>query len=84
MYFSRAQPPAPHRAYISNEGDPGTDKNSGRTASVIDLHTGRIIDTLRVIHGPDGIAYDPNNGDVYVSNEDPGRVAVINVPRRDR
>jgi hypothetical protein len=26
----------------------------------------------------------PNNGDVYVSNEDPGRVSVINVPRRDR
>jgi YVTN family beta-propeller protein len=72
------------RAYISNEGDPGTDRNSGHTASVIDLRSGRIVDTVPTLQGPDGIAYDPNNGDVYISNEDPSRVLVLHLPPGDR
>jgi len=76
--------PAKQRIYVSNEGDPGTDKNSGHTASVIDLRSGRFIDTLSTPRGPDGIAFDPNTGDVYVSVEDSGRVAVIHLPARDR
>lgn len=76
--------PGTNRVYVSNEGDPGTDRNSGHTASVINLRTGRIIDTLATLQGPDGIAYDPNTAIVYVSNEDPGRVSVIRVPPRDR
>lgn len=57
---------------MSNEGDPGTDKNSGHTVSVLNLRTGRAIDTLPTLRGPDGVAYDPNTGSIYVSNEDPG------------
>jgi DNA-binding beta-propeller fold protein YncE len=67
-----------------NEGDPGTDKNSGHTASVIDLRSGRIVDALTTPQGPDGIAFDSNTGNAYISVEDSGRVAVIGLPRRDR
>jgi DNA-binding beta-propeller fold protein YncE len=70
--------------YVSNEGDPGTDKNSGHTASVIDLKSGRIVDTLSTSQGPDGIAFDPSRGNVYISLEDSGRLAVMHVPPRDR
>ena len=76
--------PGTQRAYVSNEGDPGTDRNSGHTASDIDLHTGQIVDTLPTLVGPDGIAYDPNNACVYIAQEGPGRVSVIRLPPRDR
>jgi YVTN family beta-propeller protein len=76
--------PGRNRAYVSNEGDPGTDKNSGHTASVIDLRSGRIVDMLPTLQGPDGIACDPRTGSIYISNEDPGRVSVIGLPPRDR
>jgi DNA-binding beta-propeller fold protein YncE len=56
----------------------------GHTASVIDLRTGKIVDTLSTLQGPDGIAYDSNTGTVYISNEDPGRVSVISLPPSDR
>lgn len=76
--------PGKSRAYVSDEGDPGTDRNSGHTASVIDLRSGRIIDTVPTLQGPDGIAYDQTTGNIYVCNEDPGRVSVITLPSRDR
>lgn len=76
--------PDTNRAYVSNEGDPGTDKNSGHTVSVIDLRNGRIVDTVPTLRGPDGVAYDRNTGTIYVSTEDQGRVMVIALPPRDR
>jgi DNA-binding beta-propeller fold protein YncE len=76
--------PAIGRAYVSNEGDPGTDKNSGHTISVINLKSGRIVDAIPTHQGPDGVAYDQNTGAAYVSNEDQGLVTVIELPPRDR
>jgi len=51
---------------------------------VIDLQSGRIIDTLPTLQGPDGIGYDSETGNVYVASEAPGRVSVISLPSRDR
>jgi YVTN family beta-propeller protein len=66
-----------HRAFVSDEGDPGTDKNSGRTVSVLDLRNGRIAATIATPLGPDGIAYDGNEDSLYVSGENQGGVSVI-------
>jgi len=69
--------PSSHRAFVSNEGDPGTDKNHGHTVSVIDLRSGRTIATLSTLLGPDGVAYDRAAGKVYAADENSGAVSVI-------
>jgi len=69
--------PSTHRAFVSNEGDPGTDKNHGHTVSVIDLRSGHTIATLPTLLGPEGVAYDRATGKVYVDDENSGAVSVI-------
>lgn len=71
-------------AYVSNEGDPGTDKNSGDTVSVIDLRAGRVVDTVKVELGPDAVAYDAATGRLYVCDENPGDVSVVQLPPEER
>jgi YVTN family beta-propeller protein len=66
-----------HRAFVSDEGDPGTDKNSGHSISILDLRSGRISGTIRTPLGPDGIAYVPGNSSLYVAGENQGGVSVI-------
>jgi len=71
------------RIFVSNEGDPGTDRNSGHSVSVISLTTGHIIDSLPTLRGPDGIAYDSTTRRLWVSTEDLGRELAIKLPRKD-
>ena len=40
--------------------------------------TNRIIATINVGGGPEGMAYDPSNGDIYVANNNYNSVSVIN------
>jgi YVTN family beta-propeller protein len=72
-------PPA-HRAYVSDEGDPGTDKNSGHAVTILDLRTGRTLATLHTLRGPDGVAFDTATADLYVCDENSGKVSVIRLP----
>ena len=69
--------PRLHRAYVSDEGDPGTDKNSGHTVSIVDLRAGRVIDTVQVLLGPDGVTYDAAVNRLYVCDESPHMISVI-------
>lgn len=67
-------------AYVANEGDPGTDKNSGTTVSVIDLRSRRVVDTAAVLQGPDGLAFDGAVGRLYVGDETVGKASVVALP----
>jgi DNA-binding beta-propeller fold protein YncE len=71
-------------AYVSNEGDPGTDKNSDNTVSVVDLQAGRVVDTAEVELGPDGLAFDAATGRLYVCDENGGDVSVVQLPATER
>jgi YVTN family beta-propeller protein len=71
-------------AYVANEGDPGTDKNSGKTVSVIDLRSRRVVDTAAVLQGPDGLAFDSAVGRLYVGDETVGKVSVVALPSQLR
>jgi YVTN family beta-propeller protein len=52
--------------YVSNEG-------SG-TVSVINRHTGRVVATLAVPHGPTGMATSPDNNSLYVVSTKASRI----------
>ena len=65
--------------YVTNRNDD--------SVSVIDTTTNRVIDTnpntpqidpIKVGNGPEGIAYDPVNKQIYVANRNDGNVSVIN------
>ncbi|WP_428339947.1 YncE family protein [Mycobacterium sp.] len=43
----------------------------------VDPHTNAIADTISVDEDPEGIAYDPANGNFYVANEAGGGISVI-------
>jgi DNA-binding beta-propeller fold protein YncE len=45
--------------------------------SVIDPTSNTVIDTVGVGSGPIGVAFDPTNGDLYVTNDVGGTVSVI-------
>ncbi len=47
------------------------------TVSVIDTLTNTLVDTVSVGSFPQGVAYDSDNGEMYVSNFDSGTVSVI-------
>ena len=66
------------RMYVSN--------NNNNTVSVIDTTTNKVIDTnpntpqidpIKVGAGPEGIAYDPENELIYVTNRNDGTISVI-------
>jgi YVTN family beta-propeller protein len=71
-------------AYVANEGDPGTDKNSGKTVSIVDVSRERVVDTATVLQGPDGVAYDDATGRLFAVDETVHKVSVIALPASER
>jgi YVTN family beta-propeller protein len=56
-----------YRQYVTN----------GNSVSVIDSTTNTVVASIPVGTGPEGIAFNPNNGDMYVANEGSFNVSVI-------
>ncbi|GAC1626353.1 MAG: hypothetical protein NVS4B2_05640 [Chloroflexota bacterium] len=71
-------------AYIANEGDPGTDRNSGHSVSIVDLRRAKVIDTRQTLQGPDGVAYDGRGGQLYVCDENSGKVSILQLSAHER
>jgi YVTN family beta-propeller protein len=59
--------------YASNYGQ----FNTTGTVSVINGTTNTIVATIPVGIGPNGIAYNQNNGDVYVANSINGTISIV-------
>ena len=52
---------------------------TGNTVSVIDTNIYTVIDTITVGVNPTGVAYDPENDRMYVTNAGDNTVSVINL-----
>lgn len=61
--------PDEETAYIANIG--------GDTVTVVDADERRVVADPPVSEGPEGIAVDPDTGDVLVANQDDGRLSVL-------
>jgi YVTN family beta-propeller protein len=61
----------------NNHYVPNSDLNIPSTVYVIDDQTNKVIDTISGGQGPVGIAYDANNGNVFVSEINSDTVSVI-------
>jgi YVTN family beta-propeller protein len=51
--------------------------------SVIDSSTDKVIATIPVGVGPNGVAYDPDNGKIYVTNTFSNNISVIDGSNND-
>jgi hypothetical protein len=70
-----------HRAYVSDECDPGTDKNTGYAVTILDLHTSHTLATLYTLLRPDNVAFDTATSDLYVRDENSDKISVFRLPR---
>lgn len=62
-------------AYITNYGGPnGVKSDNGRTVSVVDLNTNKIVKTITVGYGPVSLAISPDNKFIYVINYEFGKL----------
>ncbi|HTD78535.1 MAG TPA: YncE family protein, partial [Chloroflexota bacterium] len=50
--------------------------------SVLDTHSGRVLRTIAVGHGPSALAVDPHTGEAFVANAGSNSVSIIDTHKR--